>query len=98
MFVKYAVNITKEPKAEVQMIDGRVRVAIDGWEGITAREVDHDDIVHAVRKGWIKLEDAQPTVEKAPEQPKPYKADAGLEKPGVTSTELGKPAAKKAKE
>lgn len=88
MFVKYAVNI--DPIAEVQLIDGRIRIKIGGWEGLTAREIEHDDVVQAVRRNWIRLDDKEPTTAKAPEQPKPHiintDAKQGTQTPTAATT------------
>lgn len=97
MFTKYAINITADPKAEVQLLDGRLKIAIDGWQGITEREEDHDDIVFAVRRKWIRLDEAEPKSSQAPVQPKPYQAEQteAVQAPTIESTPIGKKAAKK---
>jgi hypothetical protein len=63
MFAKYAVNLSQ---AEVQMIDNQIKIPVGGWEGITKTELDHVDVIYAVRQKWIKLQDKEPTTDKSP--------------------------------
>lgn len=67
LFAKYAVN---QSKCEVQMIDGTIKIAIGGWEGLTIREIDHIDVLSAYRKGWIDLKDEEPKTPRVPAKEK----------------------------
>lgn len=73
LFTNYAVNISD---TEVQMIDNRVVIKKGGWKGLTAREVDHEDVIYALRKGWIKLSATEPKTEEDP-----AKVEVKLSKP-----------------
>ena len=64
MFAKYAVNLTDNT---VQLIDNKITIVGNGWRGLTQGELDHPDVIYAIRKDWIKLEEKQP---KGPESPK----------------------------
>lgn len=103
-YTKFAVN-TAKPEAEVQLIDGQIKIAIGGWAGLTRNEIDHPDIIGSMRKGWIKVQDIEPKGEAAPELPGPeistVKTVQGTETPpartkqaaveGTTSTAIGEP-------
>lgn len=55
---KYVVNISQ---AEVQMIDGKVKVPFKGYVPVSLREADHDDVVDCIRRKWIVLREREPT-------------------------------------
>jgi hypothetical protein len=66
IYSKYAVN---KSEGEVQLIDGKVRIPIGGWKGLTTRELEHEDIIYALRRDWIEIKDSEPTTPEAPERP-----------------------------
>lgn len=89
IFEKYAVN---KSQGIVQIIDGRVRIPVGGWRGLTRIEVQHADVVDALRREWIELVDEQP---KSPEEPprKPIKlfnADGEVKPKEMSPDELDK--------
>lgn len=94
IFVKYAVN---KSQGVVQIVDGRVRIPVGGWKGLTRIEVDHPDIVDALRRDWIDLVDQKPTSpEDPPKKPlKIYSADGTTRE--MSPDELDKTLASKAK-
>jgi len=69
IYAKYAVN---KSGGEVQLIDGKVRIVVGGWEGLTRNELEHEDIVYAIRRDWIELVDEEPQTPRKPER-KPLK-------------------------
>lgn len=54
---KYVVNISS---AEVQMIDGKVKVPFRDYVPVSAKEAAHDDVVDCIRKKWIMLLEYEP--------------------------------------
>jgi hypothetical protein len=66
LYSKYVVN---KSTGEVQLIDGKVRIPLGGWRGLTTKELEHEDIVYALRRDWIELKDTQPTTPETPEKP-----------------------------
>ena len=80
IYKAYAVN---KSDAEVQLIDGSVKIPIGGWRGLTAREVEHEDIIYALRREWIVVQVDKPTtLETPPKKPLDYIETAGKD-PGV---------------
>lgn len=74
LFIKYAIN---KSNGVVQIIDGRVRIPLGGWRGLTRIEAEHPDVVDALRRDWIDLVDHEPTLpENPPKKPiKLYNSD-----------------------
>jgi hypothetical protein len=66
MFDAYLVNKTKDPGAEVQVLDGNVKVPIDGWVPVTKKELEDTSIIFAVRRGWVEVVMEEPKTPKAP--------------------------------
>lgn len=55
---KYLVNISD---AEVQLIEGKVKVPFKSYVPVSKREADHDDVADCIRRKWVKLIDREPT-------------------------------------
>jgi hypothetical protein len=80
IFKKWLVNSTDgDATAEVQLIDGRIRVPRGGWVGVTDREADHEDVVQAIRRNWIKVVEVEPKSPEVPEVRKPKISNAADE-------------------
>jgi len=55
---KYLVNISS---AEVQLIEGKVKVPFKGCVPVSKKEADHDDVADCIRRKWVKLVEREPT-------------------------------------
>lgn len=67
MFAKYAVNKTD---SEIQMLDNKLCIVVNGWMGVTEEELRHPDILYALRKDWISLEEKEPKKPSKPAKPR----------------------------
>ena len=50
---KFAHN---KSTTQVSLLNGKILLAIGGKAPVTDQEAIHEDVVHAVRAGWIKIE------------------------------------------
>jgi hypothetical protein len=66
MFDWYLLNKTQ---TEVQLLEGTVRVPIDGWTAVTKAEIETLEVVGAVRKGWIEATQTKPKGTESPFKP-----------------------------
>lgn len=65
IYTKFAVN---KSQGEVQLIEGKVKIPVGGWKGLTAKELEHEDIVYALRRDWIELVKDAPSGPETPEK------------------------------
>ncbi len=63
---KYLINTLN---SHVQMMDGRLTVKRGEYIQITDKEAEHEDVIFAIRRGWVKLENSIPTEPVAPSTP-----------------------------
>ena len=48
--------IHNKSTAIVSLIDRKIEIPIGGKISVTDQEASHEDVIHAVRKGWISVE------------------------------------------
>lgn len=81
---KYLVNLTE---SHFSADDNRIFVKRGQYAPITASEAEHDDVIFAIRRGWVEVTDKEPS-NKPDTQPEPIKFAEPFEESVIDPSEL----------